>query len=83
MGPEIYLVILGWAIAAGSPGPATLAISAAAMNGGRLSGVAIAAGVSCGSACWGLAAALGMSTIMLANAWLFEVIRYAGAAYLL
>lgn len=83
LGPEIWLVVLGWAIAGGSPGPATLAISGTAMSSGRAAGVSVASGVVVGSASWGIAAALGMSALMLANAWVFEVIRYAGAAYLL
>jgi len=82
-GPEIWLILLGWLIAGGSPGPATLAISGTAMSAGRAAGVAVASGVVAGSATWGIAAALGMSALMLANAWVFEVIRYAGAAYLL
>lgn len=83
LGPEVWLVLLGWAIAGGSPGPATLAISGTAMSAGRAAGVSVASGVVVGSASWGIAAALGMSALMLANAWVFEVIRYAGAAYLL
>lgn len=83
LGPEIWLILLGWAIAGGSPGPATLAISGTAMAAGRRAGVFVAFGVIAGSASWGVAAALGMSALMLANAWVFEVIRYAGAAYLL
>ena len=83
LGPEIWLIILGWAIAGGSPGPATLAISGTAMSAGRTAGVSVASGIVAGSASWGIAAALGMSALMLANAWVFEVIRYAGAAYLL
>ncbi|UZD92627.1 LysE family translocator [Cognatishimia activa] len=80
--PEIWLIVLGWAIAGGSPGPATLAISGTAMASGRAAGVSVAVGVVAGSASWGIAAALGMSALMLANAWMFEIIRYAGAAYL-
>lgn len=83
LGPEIWLVVLGWAIAGGSPGPATLAISGTAMSQGRAAGVSVASGIVAGSATWGIAAALGMSALMLANAWVFEVIRYVGAAYLL
>ncbi|MGR3815488.1 MAG: LysE family translocator [Cognatishimia activa] len=80
---EIFLILIGWAVAGGSPGPATLAISGAAMGGGRAAGLAMAAGVVAGSASWGVAAGLGMSALMLANAWIFEVIRYLGAGYLL
>lgn len=83
MGPEIILILIGWAIAGGSPGPATLAISGASMSFGRSAGLALALGVLCGSVSWGIAAALGISAIMLANAWVFELIRYAGAGYLL
>ncbi|MGR3614888.1 MAG: LysE family translocator [Paracoccaceae bacterium] len=80
---EYFVILIGWAVAGGSPGPATLAISGTSMNLGRGAGLAIAAGVVCGSASWGIAAALGMSALMLANGWVFEVIRYVGAAYLL
>nr|WP_309503149.1 LysE family transporter [uncultured Roseovarius sp.] len=82
-GYETGLLLLAWAVAGASPGPATLAISGTAMGEGRIAGLAIAAGIFCGSAFWGIAAGAGMSAVMLANAWVFEVIRYAGAAYLM
>ncbi|SFI25892.1 LysE family translocator [Albimonas pacifica] len=66
-----------------SPGPSVMAISATAMASGRRAALALAAGVWCGSVTWCLAAALGMSAVMLANAWMLEVVRYAGAAYLM
>lgn len=77
-----WMVVLGWAIAGGSPGPATLAISSTSMAQGRKAGISIAAGVVLGSASWGIAAGLGMSALMLAHAWVFETIRVIGAAYL-
>ena len=83
MTPDLWVILLGWLLAGGSPGPATLAISGTAMSAGRGAGLAIASGVIVGSASWGIAAGLGMSAVMLANAWVFEVVRYAGAAYLL
>ncbi len=76
-------VLLGWMVMGGSPGPATLAISGTSMQQGRLAGLTLAAGIVVGSASWGIAAALGFSAVMMANVWLFEVIRYLGAAYLL
>ncbi|UXX84489.1 LysE family translocator [Roseovarius pelagicus] len=82
-GYETVLLLIAWAVAGGSPGPATLAISGTAMDEGRVAGLSIAAGIFCGSAFWGIAAGAGMSAVMLANAWVFEVIRYAGAAYLM
>jgi threonine/homoserine/homoserine lactone efflux protein len=59
-----------------------MGIAGTAMSAGRRAGLAFALGVLAGSASWGIAAALGLSAIMLANVWLFEMIRYAGAAYL-
>ena len=53
------------------------------MSRGRKSGFFVSLGILAGSASWGLAAVFGLSAIMLANVWLFEVVRYAGAAYLL
>ncbi len=83
IGVDFSLILIAWAVAAGSPGPATLAIAGTSMNRGRAAGLAIATGITCGSAVWGLAATLGLSAIMIANAWMFEVMRYVGAAYLL
>ncbi|MCZ4353197.1 LysE family transporter [Roseovarius aestuarii] len=80
---EMILLLAAWFVAGASPGPATLAISGTAMAEGRRAGLTIASGVLCGSAFWGVAAALGMSALMLAHVWLFELVRYAGAIYLL
>jgi len=77
------LILLGWAVSAGSPGPATLAISGSSMACGRSAGLSLAVGVTTGSACWGIAAALGFSAIMMSSQWIFEIVRYAGALYLL
>jgi len=77
------LILLGWAIGGGSPGPATLAISGTSMAQGRQAGLALASGVICGSATWGIAAALGFAALMQANVWVFQAVRYAGALYLL
>ncbi|WP_171177950.1 LysE family transporter [Ruegeria sp. HKCCD8929] len=76
------VILVGWALAGGSPGPATLAISSTSMAHGRGAGVALATGVVAGSAVWGIAAGLGFSALMMANAWLFELVRIAGAGYL-
>lgn len=80
---ELALIWIGWMLAGSSPGPATLAIAGTAMERGRASALAVSFGVLAGSACWGIAAAAGLSAIMLANVWVFEVIRYLGAGYLL
>ena len=77
-------LILGAAfIATVSPGPATMAIAGTSLALGRRHGLAIASGVTTGSLAWSIAAALGLGALMFANAWLFEAMRYAGAAYLI
>ncbi len=79
---QFVAIWFAWALAGGSPGPATMGIAGTAMTEGRKAALAFALGILAGSASWGIAAALGLSAIMLANAWVFEVIRYAGALYL-
>ena len=80
--PEFVALWFAWVLSAASPGPATMGIIGTAMGAGRASGLAFAIGISAGSAVWGIAAATGLAALMLANAWIFEVIRYLGAAYL-
>lgn len=79
---EFAVIWVAWLLAGGSPGPATLGIAGTAMTSGRRPALAFALGILAGSASWGIAAALGLAAIMLANAWIFEVIRIVGAAYL-
>lgn len=85
MSPEINLplILLAAFVASVSPGPATLAIAGTSMASGKASGLPLAAGITTGSLIWSVSAALGLGAIMLANAWVFEVIRYFGAAYLM
>lgn len=80
--PEFVAIWIAWLMAGGSPGPATMGIAGTAMSEGRRPALAFALGILAGSASWGIAAALGLSAVMLANVWLFELLRYAGAAYL-
>lgn len=82
-GWEFGVLWVAWVFAGGTPGPATLGIAGTSMNAGRHLGLVFSLGILAGSAFWGIAAALGMSALMLANAWVFEVIRYIGALYLL
>ena len=79
---NLPLILLAALLAGASPGPATLTIAGTSMASGRRAGLAVAAGVTTGSFMWSVSAAFGLGAIMLANAWLFEIIRYAGAAYL-
>lgn len=80
---HLSLIMLAALIAVASPGPAVLAVVGTSMRGGRRLGLALAAGVMTGSFTWSIGAAAGLSAVMLANAWLIEIIRYFGAGYLL
>ncbi len=80
---ELTAIWLAWVVAGGSPGPATLGIASTSMALGRRAGLIFALGILTGGATWGIAAAFGMSALMMANAWVFEILRYAGAAYLM
>jgi len=82
-GSAFALLLVAWALGGASPGPATLAIAGTSMQQGRRAGLAVASGIICGSAFWGMTAALGMSALMLTHGWLVEVGRYVGAAYLM
>ncbi|PWQ99554.1 LysE family translocator [Leucothrix arctica] len=79
-----YLLIILSALAAiASPGPATLAIAGTSMSHGRYFGLSLAAGVLTGSLIWSATAAFGLATVLHTNVWLFEILRYCGALYLL
>ena len=77
------LILMAAFVAVASPGPATLAIASTAMSSGRSNGIATAFGVLTGSFLWSFSGAFGMAAVMYANAWLFEILRYLGAIYLL
>jgi len=77
------LIALAALVSIASPGPATLAIMGLSMHQGRSYGLMLAAGILTGSLIWSTTAAFGLGAVMYANAWLFEFIRYAGAAYLI
>lgn len=80
---NLPLILVAALITSISPGPATLALAGTSMASGRTSGLALASGITTGSLMWSVAAALGLGAVMLANAWVFELIRYFGAAYLM
>ena len=80
---NLPLILIAALVAGASPGPATSLLLAPRWALGRGSGLSLASGISTGSLIWAISAAFGLGAIMLANAWVFEVIRYFGAAYLM
>jgi len=64
------------------PGPAVLYIVTQSVGGGRVAGLFSALGVATGGAVHVAAAAIGLSSLLVSSALAFEIVKYAGAAYL-
>lgn len=65
-----------------TPGPDVLYIVGRSLSQGRMAGVVSALGISAGCLFHVAAAAFGLSTLMLTVPLAYDVVRYAGAAYL-
>src|SRR5689334_4953933 len=66
-----------------TPGPGIFYVLARSLQGGRPAGLASAGGTALGGLVHVLAAALGLSVILATSALAFDLVKYAGAAYLL
>ena len=82
-----YSTILLFAVAAlaltATPGPDMLLIASRSAAQGRIAGLATYAGIAMGTYCHALAAAFGLSQLFLAVPIAYDLVRYAGAVYLL
>jgi len=65
------------------PGPAVLLTAARTVQGGRRAGIMAALGIGTGDIIHTLCAAIGLSAILMTSAAAFNVVKYAGAAYLI
>jgi len=65
------------------PGPAVLYIVGRSIEQGRLAGLVSDAGIHAATLVHVLAAALGLSAVLMSSALAFSVAKYAGAAYLI
>jgi threonine/homoserine/homoserine lactone efflux protein len=70
------------AVVALVPGPSTAIIVRQSVTSGRRAGVAAMLGNECGVVLWGLAAAFGLSALLLASTIAYDVMRIAGAVFL-
>ena len=66
-----------------TPGPAVLYIVARSVEHGRAAGIASVLGIQTGTLVHVAAAAFGVSAVLVSSALAFDVLRYAGAAYLI
>lgn len=66
-----------------APGPAVLYIVARSIDQGRTAGVVSVLGIGLGTMVHVLAAALGISALLVSSAAAFNLVKYLGAAYLI
>jgi len=64
------------------PGPAVMYVVGQSIGRGRRAGVASVLGVHTGTLVHVTAAAVGISSLLVASATVFSIVKYAGAAYL-
>jgi threonine/homoserine/homoserine lactone efflux protein len=65
------------------PGPAVIYIVTRSVSQGRAAGVVSVAGIHVGTLVHVIAAALGLSALLMRSVVAFSVVKYAGAAYLI
>ncbi len=66
-----------------TPGPSVIYIVARSLEQGRRAGLASVLGITTGTLIHVLAAALGLSALVLSSVLAFSLVKYAGAAYLI
>lgn len=65
------------------PGPAVIYIVTRSVAQGRKAGIASVLGIELATLCHSIAAAFGLSAILLASSMAFNIVKYLGAAYLI
>ncbi len=65
------------------PGPAVLYITARSASQGRMAGLVSVLAIETANFTQAVAAALGLSAILLSSALAFDIVKYLGAAYLI
>jgi threonine/homoserine/homoserine lactone efflux protein len=66
-----------------TPGPGMLYVLARSLNGGRTEGLLSSFGTFIGGQFHVIAAAVGLSAVLMASALAFSIVKYVGAAYLI
>jgi threonine/homoserine/homoserine lactone efflux protein len=80
--PTISLFVAATVIIVVMPGPNTIYIMTRSLQQGVAAGIVSSLGVMMGTVVHVTAAALGLSALLLSSAVAFNVVKYAGAAYL-
>lgn len=82
-GLEIGTVMLGIALAQVSPGPNMMAVSTAALSGGRRAGTLTASGIATGVFIWSILFSFGIGTIIDAFPQTLTAMKILGGTYFL
>lgn len=80
---DLWLFILAGALLNVTPGPDMALVIARSTQHGPRAGIAAALGVGVGTFFHIAAAAVGISTLILASAWAFTAVKWVGALYLI
>src|SRR5437763_463221 len=71
-----------WSIVVISPGPDFVATAHHASGGSRRAGLAVVAGIACGTAIWSISAIVGLALVVAHARWILDLIRIGGAVTL-
>lgn len=74
--------VLTFLVAAATPGPATVAVSASAMSRGARPALVLGVGLAAGLSVWGAIAAAGLGALLLHSTTALMTLRLLGGAYL-
>ncbi len=80
---SFFLFCVGALALIALPGPDFLYVLSRGMTLGPRAGLASAAGIACGLLCHTLLAASGLTLLLFASSEVFNVVKWAGAAYLI
>ena len=80
---QLYLFMIAALALLIVPGPAVLYITARSASQGRMAGIISVLAIETANFIQAVAAALGLSAILLSSALAFDVVKYLGAAYLI
>jgi threonine/homoserine/homoserine lactone efflux protein len=72
-----------WVLAVITPGPDFLVTVQYATARSRRHGIAVGAGVAGGILVWSSGSMLGLSVLFARLSWMYDIVRFAGAAYLI
>lgn len=78
----LLFALAGWLLNL-TPGPDVLYIVGQSLRGGRRAGLAAVAGITAGCFVHVTLAALGLGVLLATSAWLFDLVKWVGAGYLL